>query len=89
MNTSAPAGLAGVVTADLAAEMPHLETINEAVIGAEPIIPFVPEIRANYNEFSAIIQRAALQILSTDDDIAGILETAQAELERAVPLSGN
>ncbi len=85
--TAAPPGLKGAVTPEVAAEKPHLKLINEAVIGAEPIIPNIKSIRANSNEFFAITQRAALRVLSTKEPVAAILKDAQAELDRAIPLN--
>jgi len=87
MITSAPAGMKGAVTPEVAAAKPQLKTINDAVIGAEPIIPNVKAIRANSNEFFAITQRAALRVLSTKDPVSTILKETQAELERAIPLN--
>lgn len=85
--TSSPSGRQGVLTDAATAAAPQLKVISEGVVGAEPIIPAIEDIRANGSEFSAIIRRAALKVLSTKEPIEGILAEAQLELERAIPLS--
>lgn len=85
--TSSPSGREGVLTAEAIVEAPQLEAISQAVQGAGPIVPAVKNIRANAAEFSAIIRRAALRVLSTEEPVTGILEEAQQELERSIPLA--
>ncbi|MCI1002727.1 extracellular solute-binding protein [Ochrobactrum sp. C6C9] len=84
--TSAPAARQNILTPELEAKAPQLKTINDGVVGAEPIIPNVKEIRANSGEFYAITQRAALQVLSTQEPVADILAGTQETLERTIPL---
>jgi multiple sugar transport system substrate-binding protein len=84
--TSSPSGRVGVLTEAATAASPQLAVIAEGAVDAEPIIPNVKNIRANSAEFSAIIRRAALKVLSTQEPIEGILAQAQQELERAIPL---
>ena len=85
--TSAPAPRQDVLTPELLEQAPQLESINDAVIGAEPIIPYVRAIRANIGEFHAIVQRAGLRILSTDEPVEDILADLQGELEAKIPLT--
>src|SRR5690606_32999847 len=85
--TSSPSGRTGALSEAGITAAPHLATIAEGAVGAEPIIPNVPAIRANSAEFSAIIRRTALKVLSTQEPIEAILAEAQQELDRAVPLN--
>jgi multiple sugar transport system substrate-binding protein len=84
--TASPAALKGAVTPEIAKEHPELVAINEAVIGAQSTTPASQALRSNYNEFSKIIQRTAMQVLSTREPVADILKRAQAQLEQQVPL---
>lgn len=85
--TASPSGRADVLSDDAIEEMPHLSEIAQAADGALPIIPNERAIRANANEFNAILQRTALRVLSTEEPVESILADAQQELERTIPLS--
>ncbi|MEO1016309.1 MAG: extracellular solute-binding protein, partial [Pseudomonadota bacterium] len=85
--TASPPGRVNVLTAEDKRDNPHLEAIATAADGAVPFLPQLEPILSNSNEFSAIIMRAALQVLSTDDPVNEILAEAQSELERAIPLN--
>jgi multiple sugar transport system substrate-binding protein len=84
--TASMPGRMNVLSEEDKAQNPHLGVIAEAADGAVTTVPGIQTIRANLNEFSAIIERAALQALSTDTPVEEILAEAQAELESAVPL---
>ena len=84
--TASPAARQNAVTPEIAAAHPELVSINEAVVGAQSTTPADQALRSNYNEFSKIIQRTAMQVLSTKAPVADILKQAQAQLEQQVPL---
>lgn len=85
--TNSPAGLRGALTPAAAQQHPHLRAINDAVVGAQPILPSEQPVRANSNEFEAIIRRSALRVLSTQEPVAKIMAELQKELESTVPLN--
>lgn len=74
------------LTPDMAAQSPVLKVINDSVIGVSPLVPRVAKIRANSGEFYAITQRAALQVISTEQPVADIMAATQEALEKAIPL---
>jgi multiple sugar transport system substrate-binding protein len=85
--TGQPAGRASSVLTDADnAESPHLQVISDAAAIGVPLFSAEQEVRANFNEYSAIFMEAALRTISTSDPIETILSDAQAALERAVPL---
>jgi len=87
LATGQPPGRAhDVLTEDDHRKYPHLRLIAEQAMSSQAVFPAVQAIQANFNEFTAIIMRAALRALSTKDDTAAILADAQAELETAIPL---
>lgn len=83
---AAPAARQRVLTPELEAQRPELKAINEAVLGAQSTTPANQALRANYNEFNKILQRAAVKVLSTGAPVAEIMRQTQAELDQAVPL---
>lgn len=85
--TAAPAARLDALTPELAASRPELKAINEAVIGVEPNVPRSQALHANYNEFTQIMQRTCVRVLSTSLPVIDILKDTQAQLERAVPLT--
>ena len=85
--SAAPAARRDALGAELAAKRPELALINQSVLGAQSTTPDNQLLRSNYTEFNHIIQRAAVQVISTTTPVAKILADTQAELERSVPLS--
>ena len=85
--SAAPAARRDALTPALAAKRPELALINGAVVGALSTTPANQVLRSNYTEFNHIIQRAAVQVISTTTPIARIMADTQAELERSVPLA--
>ncbi len=84
--TTAPTGLNGVLTPELAKEYPQLEVVNAASEGVRPTFPSDTGIRSNLNEFTQILMRSGVRLLSTEDPTADVLAETQAELERTFPL---
>lgn len=87
ITTGQPSGrAASVLTDEDVAAYPHLQLISETAADGVPLFPTHQAVRANFNEYSAVLRSAALKVLTTDAPVADILAEAQAELERAVPL---
>jgi multiple sugar transport system substrate-binding protein len=84
--TTSPAPRIDALTSDDLKARPELETTREALVGVQPTMPLNEAIRGNYNEFSHILQSAAVQVLSTTTPVAQIMQQTQAALEQAVPL---
>lgn len=87
VTTGQPSGrVSPVLTPADEKDYPHLVTVSASARDAEALFPADQAIRANFAEFSAIIMKAALRAISTQDPVPTILAEAQAELERAIPL---
>lgn len=88
ITTGQPSGrAASVLTAEDVEKFPHLQVISETAADGVPLFPTHQAVRANFNEYSAVLRAAALKVLTTQDPVVQILAEAQAELERAVPLN--
>jgi len=76
-----------MLTPEDIATAPQLKTISEAAADGQPLFPSDQQIRGNFSEYSSILMKAAVQLLSTQTPTADILKEAQDELEDALPLN--
>jgi multiple sugar transport system substrate-binding protein len=86
--TSSPPGRRNVLSEETKKDRPDLVAINEAVDGAVPAVPRVAAIRTNYNEYVVTVDRAAVQILTTNRPVQDLLADLQTQLEKIAPLKG-
>jgi multiple sugar transport system substrate-binding protein len=84
--TSSPPGRRNALSEQTRKERPYLAAINDAVAGAEPVVPRVSAIRTNYNEYVATVVRTAVRILTTNDPVRDLLADLQKQLEKVAPL---
>ncbi|MBV9538063.1 MAG: extracellular solute-binding protein [Acidisphaera sp.] len=84
--SNCPSPRRNALSSQMAQAHPELVTINDAVVGAIPAVPDNQGLRSNWVEANKILQRASVQVLSTQTPVADILRQTQAELERAAPL---
>jgi multiple sugar transport system substrate-binding protein len=84
--TSSPPGLPGALMPAELATAPQLGPVAEAAKGAQSFFPLLQPVQENVAEFTQIVTRMAVRVITTAEPVARIAEQAQAELQKAIPL---
>jgi multiple sugar transport system substrate-binding protein len=81
-----PVGLETALTEEMRKTHPHLVEIMSAAKGALPMIPIIDKLRAQAREYSTIINRVGVRLVSTQVPTDQIAEEAFGEVQKAIPL---